>query len=152
LDRLVSGESPRQLRIAIPPTHVIARQSTETTAVEDPDVAGALIWVRDHLAQDISVDEVVEATGTCRRTLERRFRAAVGDSILDKIRRMRIEKAKHLLAETDLKLSVIAQQCGVGSAARLTVLFKQVTGYQPSLFRRAAGNRANHHAESPVPC
>lgn len=143
LDRLLSGKSPRQLRVSIPPTHVVARQSTETTAVEDPDVAAALIWIREHLAENISVDGVVEAIGTCRRTLERRFRAAVGDSILERIRRMRIEKAKHLLAETDLKLSVIAQQCGIGSTARLTVLFKQVTGYQPSLFRRTAANRSN---------
>jgi len=150
LDRLVTGESPKQVRIAIPPTHVVARQSTETTAVEDPDVAAALIWIRDHLAEDISVDAVVEAIGTCRRTLERRFRAAVGDSILDRIRWMRIEKAKHLLAETDLKLSVIAQQCGVGSPARLTVIFKQVTGHSPSLFRRAAGDHPNHRTESPV--
>ena len=56
------------------------------------------------------------------------------------------------MAETDLNLSVVARQCGVGSAARLTVLFKQVTGYQPSLFRRAAGNRSNQGAESALLC
>lgn len=150
LDRLVSGESPAQLRISIPPTHVVARQSTETTAVDDPDVAAALTWIRDHLSESIAVDEVVDAIGTCRRTLERRFRATVGDSILEKIRLLRIEKAKRLLAETDMKLSVIAQQCGLTSAARLTVVFRQVTGIQPSVFRRAATDRAPVRTESPV--
>jgi transcriptional regulator GlxA family with amidase domain len=65
----------------------------------------------------------------------------LGDSILTEIRRMRIEKAKHLLTETDLKLSVIAQQCGIRGSARLTTVFKQVTGYPPSLFRRFASDR-----------
>lgn len=152
LDQLMSGESPPHLRIAIPPTHVVARQSTETTAVDDPDVAAALIWIRDHLSEHISVDGVVRAIGGCRRTLERRFRAALGDSILERMRRMRIERAKHLLAETDLKLSVIAQQCGVGSAARLAVLFKEMTGHAPSAFRRAAGDHPtdDEDVESPA--
>lgn len=141
LDQLMSGKAPKQLRIAIPPAHVVTRQSTETTAVADAEVADALLWIRDHLQEDIGVDGLVAAVGGCRRTLERRFRAAVGESMLEKIRRMRIEKAKHLLAETELKLPVIAQQCGIGSAARLTVIFRQVTGQPPSAFRRAARNR-----------
>lgn len=141
LDRMMSGKPPAQLRLTIPPTHVVARQSTEMTAVDDAEVAGALTWVRDHLTHDISVDDVAEALGISRRTLERRFRAVLGDSVLGEIRRLRIEKAKHLIAETDLKLSVVAQQCGIHGLARLTAVFKQVTGYAPSVFRRLAGDR-----------
>lgn len=149
LDQLIAGEKPPRLRIAIPPAHVVARQSTETTAVQDSEVAGALIWIRDHLAENISVDEVAAAVGTCRRTLERRFRSAVGDSILEKIRQLRVQKAKRLLAETDMKLSAIAQQCGVGSPARLTVIFRQATGRPPSAFRRAASERSTDEADVP---
>ncbi|GMV95894.1 MAG: DNA-binding transcriptional regulator [Phycisphaerae bacterium] len=150
LDRMMSGHAPAQLRVAIMPTHVVARQSTEMTAVDDPDVAAALTWVRNHLAADISVNAVADAVGLSRRTLERRFRAVLGDSVLGEIRRLRIEKAKHLIAETDLKLSVVAQQCGINGLARLTAVFKQMTGYAPSVFRRLAGDRQIERAEAPA--
>jgi LacI family transcriptional regulator len=141
LDQLMSGQKPETVRMYIPPSYVAARRSTETTALADPDVAAALIWIREHLSQDISVDDVAEVTGTSRRTLERRFGSALGSSILGEIQRMRIERAKHLLAETDLKLSVIAQQCGIRSGARFAVVFKRMTGHRPSVFRCLAGGR-----------
>lgn len=155
LDRLMAGEKPERQRIFVSPSYVAARRSTETTALADPDVAMALVFIREHLANDISVDDVAEIVGTSRRTLERRFTAALGNSILGEIQRMRIERAKHLLAETDLKLSVIAQQCGIRSSARFASVFKRMTGHRPSVFRWLAGDRilgpsemAAHRAES----
>lgn len=140
LDRLMSGSSPTQLQVAIQPAYVVARQSTEVAAVADEEVAAALCWVREHLAQELGVDDVAAAVGTSRRTLERRFRRVLRTSILGEIQRMRIEKAKHLLAETDLKLSAIARQCGVGGAVRFAAVFKQVAGFPPSVFRRLASD------------
>jgi LacI family transcriptional regulator len=150
LDRLMSGPPPSELQIAIAPAYVVARQSTETAAVADPEVSAALAWVRDHLAQEIGVDDVAEAVGTSRRTLERRFRHALNTSILGEIQRMRIERAKHLLAETDLKLSAIARQCGVGGAVRFAAVFKQVAGFPPSVFRRLASDHPVETAEPPA--
>ncbi|HOW73654.1 MAG TPA: DNA-binding transcriptional regulator [Phycisphaerae bacterium] len=151
LDRMMNGPPPEQLRIGVPPTHVIARQSTEMTAVEDPDVAAALAWVRDHLAGDVSVNNLAKAIGISRRTLERRFRAVLGNSVLSEIQRMRMEKAKHLIAETDLKLSVVAEQCGISGLARLTAVFKQITGYPPSTYRRLAADGQVSHAREVTP-
>jgi transcriptional regulator GlxA family with amidase domain len=61
---------------------------------------------------------------------------------------MRIQRAKHLLAETDLKLSVIAQQCGIRSGARFAAVFKRMTGHRPSVFRCLAGDRLLDQGES----
>ncbi len=94
------------------------------------------------------MDDVAEIVGTSRRTLERRFVSALGDSILGQIQRMRIQRAKHLLAETDLKLSVIAQQCGIRSGARFAAVFKRMTGHRPSVFRCLAGDRLLDQGES----
>lgn len=138
LDQLMSGRKPASVRIAIPPTHVIVRQSTQTMAVDDPDVAAALAWIRDNVAENISVGSVADYVGISRRTLERRFRSVVGDSILAEIRRIRVELAKQVLADSNLKLSVIAEYCGFRDPARFATLFRQVTGHTPSAFRRMA--------------
>jgi LacI family transcriptional regulator len=150
LDQLMSGSPPAELRQSIAPAYVVARQSTETAAVADPEVANALAWVREHLAQEIGIDDVADAVGTSRRTLERRFRHTLRSSILGEIQRIRIEKAKHLLAETDLKLSAIARQCGVGGPVRFAAVFKQVAGYPPSVFRRLASDHPVQCADPPA--
>jgi hypothetical protein len=51
LDRLMAGEKPEQVRVFLPPLYVAARRSTETTALADPDVAMALIFIREHLSR-----------------------------------------------------------------------------------------------------
>ncbi len=145
LDCLMSGPKPDAVRIAIPPSHVVIRQSTQTTAVDDPDIAAALVWIRDHVSEDMSVERVAAQVGMSRRTLERRFRAVVGDSVLAEIRRMRIERARQLLADTNLRLSRVAEQCGFRDAARFATTFKQATGHAPSAFRRTAADQYQNH-------
>jgi AraC family transcriptional activator FtrA len=54
------------------------------------------------------------------------------------IRHERVERAKKLLATTDLPVSLIAERCGFQSNERLTVNFREVVGVPPSAYRRGA--------------
>ena len=51
------------------------------------------------------------------------------------LQRVRIERAKRLLAESSNKLEVLAGQCGYQSANTFCVAFKQATGMSPKQFR-----------------
>jgi transcriptional regulator GlxA family with amidase domain len=48
---------------------------------------------------------------------------------------MRIDRAKHLLAESDQKMEVLAGMCGYQSANSFCVAFKQDTGMSPQQYR-----------------
>ena len=124
-----------------PPSHVVTRLSTDTLAVENPALARALRFIREHACQGISVSDVVHAAVTSRRDLERQMQAAVGRSPNQEILRERIRRAQELLLETDMPLGSIARQTGFRGHKYLGDAFKRVTGCRPGEFRRQSRQR-----------
>lgn len=141
LDRIMSGRNPPRKPIYVRPTHVVTRQSTDIIAVADPDVSAAAAFIRDHAAENIGVANVVRSLNLARRSLERRFRKLLGRTILQEIQRVRVELAKHMLAETDLPMPIVADRSGFSTPQRLAVVFRQVTDLSPVTYRRQARMR-----------
>jgi LacI family transcriptional regulator len=105
-------------------------------ATSDPVVRAALSYIRQHATSGITVDGVVRQIDASRRELERHFRRVLGRSVLTEIRRVRVQRAKELLATTDLAMPAIARRCGFSTPQRLAIVFRQVTGVVPTAFRR----------------
>jgi len=68
--------------------------------------------------------------------LERSFRRVLGRSVLSYINAHRIERAKRLLEESDLRVSDIARTCGFQSRVNFHRVFARITGQSPEQFRR----------------
>lgn len=120
------------------PLEVSARGSTSFEAVDDALVRKALHHLQDHLSAQVTVASLAREIGTSRRVLERRFRDALDRSPLEVIQHERIERAKRLLAETDLSVALVAEHVGFQSNERLTVNFHRLVGMPPASFRRQA--------------
>ncbi|MBN2023665.1 MAG: XylR family transcriptional regulator [Pirellulales bacterium] len=138
LDRMLAGHAPPRQPMFLPPLRVVARQSTDTLAVDDEVVAGALRYIQNHLADPIRVGAIAEAMVVRRRVLEKRFRALLGRSVLSEIHRQRIEQTKELLLNTDLSVSQIDRRAGFSSPQRLASVFRKVAGASPGEYRRQA--------------
>ena len=136
LDDLLCGRTPQRRKKELPPVRVVTRRSSDALAIEDQEVAACVRFIRTHCHKPISVDQVVQAGTISRRSLERRFRQALGRSPLEEIRRMQVENAQSLLAATDLPMPAVASRCGMVSAERLSVMFRQETGQTPTAYRR----------------
>jgi LacI family transcriptional regulator len=138
LERLMSGRKPPRHSMLLPPQRVVARESTDVLMINDDEVALAVRFIRDHSAEPIQVDDVMDHVPISRRSLERKFRALVGHSISDEIRRAHIERAKKLLISTDLAMPQVADACGFTSATRLGIVFLREVGEPPTEFRKRA--------------
>jgi LacI family transcriptional regulator len=136
LDCLLDGNAAGPSPLLLPPLKVVARKSTDVLTVSDPDVVLALRFIRDHSAQPLQVDDVLDHVALSRRSLERRFRQFVGHSISDDIRRAHVERAKQLLISTDLAMPQVATASGFTSATRLGIVFRAEVGEAPTDFRR----------------
>jgi LacI family transcriptional regulator len=136
LDRAICERRMPTGRVFLPPIRVVARQSTETMAISDPVVIAALRYIHTAAVEGANVAGVVRATGAGRRDLERKFRAIVGRSVLQELRRARIERAQALLANTDLPMPTVAKLSGFSSAHRLAIVFHRVCGMPPTAYRR----------------
>ncbi len=120
----------------LPPGGLVVRASSATAAEGDPLVARALALMSARLAEPPTVAALARACGASRRTLEMRFRRALGIGPAGALRRRRIAHAALLLRETDLSLAAIAEAAGFGSASHLSALFRKVRGITPGAWRR----------------
>lgn len=135
LDRMMAGQAVSPGMRLVAPLGVTARRSTDAIAVDDADVAAALRYIREHCCEPIAVANVLDAVPLGRRTLEARFVKMVGRTPHAEILRCRVERAKQLLAGTDLPIKAIAAKVGVGTPEYLSVLFRRVAGTTPSAWR-----------------
>jgi LacI family transcriptional regulator len=136
LDRMISGKKFPGDEVLFEPSHVVARLSSDTLNVDDPALSRALRYIRDHADKEITVNHVVKAAMVSRRYLERLMDFQIGRSPHQEILRVRTERAKLLLRDTELTLGVIAQQCGFSSAKYFGDAFRRQTGFAPGEYRR----------------
>ena len=122
------------LRVA--PAGIIVGDSTRLFICDDPDVSKAMAFIEQNAAGRIGVGEVAKAIGLSRRTLDRRFHDAVGVPIAVMIRRLRIQKAKQLLAGTDLLVKQVAVRSGFATAKLLHDNLVREEGMTPLDYRR----------------
>ena len=92
---------------------------------EDPIVVEFERFVRARLDEPFNVAFVAQSLGTSRRTLERRVRAALNLTPLGFVQRLRIERARHLSATTDLTSAEIAPRVGYANAETLRSLLRR---------------------------
>lgn len=139
-DRGEASKGPGEvLRVNVPLTGgVVTRQSTDVLALEDEDVAAAVALIRAKGTGTLDVEGVLREVAVSRRSLERRFKAALGRGIGAEIRRVRMAKAKQLLAETELPIPVVAERSGFGGATRFGIMFRQVERMTPTKYRQFA--------------
>jgi LacI family transcriptional regulator len=135
LARMMHGEKPADTQIFIRPKCAVTRRSTEVLAVEDRQIAAVTRFIREHACEGIDVSDVLRAVPMSRSTLDRRFFTLMNCSPKDEILRVRLNRAKQLLAETDFSLPIIAEKIGLEHAEYLSRIFKKRVGMTPSEFR-----------------
>ena len=138
LDRLMRGEEVTPLLQLIDPLYVHTRESSDTIAIDDVELANALVFIRNHACQGITVDDVLQETRLSRSSLERRTRKLLGRSPQQEIRRAQLKRVKLLLTETDLLIETIGSQCGFEHPEYLHVMFKREFKMTPGEFRKLA--------------
>jgi LacI family transcriptional regulator len=137
LDRLMSGEQPPNTPELVPSAELIPRQSTDVLAANDPVVARALRFISENGHRPIQVKHVAAAVAATRRTLERRFKESIGRSIAGEITRLRIQRAKRRMVETDAAMKEVATDAGFRSADHFYKVFTRVEGVPPSHYRES---------------
>ncbi|MGH7135760.1 MAG: substrate-binding domain-containing protein [Pirellulales bacterium] len=136
LEQILARRRLSKPRLVLPPVRVVVRASSDIQALPDADVAAAVRYIRDRCDEPIDVRDLLAAVPISRRSLERRFRRHLQRGIWEEIRRAHLERAKALLAETDLPMSVVAQRSGFTDSRQLSIVFRQETGGTPTQFRQ----------------
>lgn len=135
LDHLMDGHRAPTDPELVAPAELVPRQSTDVFAADDPLVARAMRFIAENSHERIQVKHVATAVAATRRTLERRFRSSIGRSIADEITRLRLERAKRRMVETDAPLKDVAKDAGFRTADHFYKVFARVEGMPPTQYR-----------------
>lgn len=138
LDSLMDGSPPPRHPIGLSGMRLVARRSTDFTAVDDTHVSLALSFMVSRIHKRLNVVNVAKAVKLSRRTLERRFAATLGCTVAEEIRRLRLDLAKRCLVDSQLPLKAIARNAGYANEQRMSEVFRRSLGITPSDFRRQA--------------
>jgi LacI family transcriptional regulator len=130
------------LQVVIPPAGVVARASTDTVSLADPQMSTVLRYIREHACDPIQVNDLLAIVPLSRRTLEVRFFQARGRSLHEEIRRIQLQRASRLLAQTYLPLEHVARAAGFGSPDWMGKVFRKELGITPGEHRRRCGSVA----------
>ena len=126
--------------------HFLADKSNGSTPgmaeVSDIVVKTAVEYIWNFSHDIVDVPSVAHKVGIARRTLDRRFSAATGRSVLEEIQFCRVSRAAKLLQETTMPVKHIVHRAGFRSDEHLRLAFQKTFSTSPQAYRQKAQVKA----------
>ncbi len=136
LNRLSACHTAPNLKTAV--VSMIGETSNRITATNRPMnqlVKKSMLFVQEHLADDISLETIAAAVNTNPSYLSRIFKKECGETLSEYITRLRIEKAKELLVLPDQLVYLVSESVGYHDSTYFSTIFKKYTGISPTEYR-----------------
>jgi AraC-like DNA-binding protein len=116
----------------------LTRGAAGPTPDADPDgqlaaVVHRFLW--DNLQRPLTVAEVAAHVGMSERNFYRKFQSLTGQTLMQHLQGLRIQRAQTLLEESDASLAEIGQHVGIPDPAYFCRCFKRHTGTSPHKYR-----------------
>jgi AraC-like DNA-binding protein/ligand-binding sensor protein len=102
---------------------------------EPPVITKAKKFIQDKQSEDISLGDVARAVNTSTFYFCKLFKKTTGLNFTGYLSRVRIEKAKNLLLNPNLRISEIAFAAGFQSLTHFNRIFRKIAGESPTQFR-----------------
>ena len=109
---------------------------------EDRRVRAALDYLATHLEQPVSLAEVGRAAGLSGFRIAHLVKEHTGRAVMQHLRRLRVERARRLLRDTDMDLAALSVSLGFADQSHFIRQFRQLAGVTPARYRRGLRQRA----------
>lgn len=114
-----------------------AAQVDDTTRAEPDDLVQAVVaFFQTRLDEKIRLGEVARKLGVNRTRLFEQFKRITGQTPNDYLLRVRVERARELMADPGRSITEVALAVGLGSSQYFSTVFRRYTGQTPGDFRR----------------
>lgn len=102
--------------------------------IENPDVNRTLVYITEHLSEELTLDNISDEIHVSKYHLNRQFKAFTGLTMHQYILKKRLTVASNLLLKGE-SATAVCLQCGFGDYSNFTKAFKKEFGKAPSEFR-----------------
>jgi len=117
--------------LAMVSNQILVRQAN----AEPPVITRARQFIHEHQHEDLSLGQVSKAVHTSTFYFCKLFKKSTGINFTDYLSRVRIEKARQLLLNPNLRVSEIAYDVGFQSLTHFNRVFKRIVGQSPTQYR-----------------
>ena len=117
--------------ISMVSNQIVVRQEN----AEPPMISRAKQYIESKQGEDLTLGEVAKAVNTSTFYFCKMFKKATGLHFTEYVSRVRIEKAKNLLLNPNLRVSEVAFEVGFQSLTHFNRVFKKMTGQSPTDYR-----------------
>jgi AraC-like DNA-binding protein len=121
-------------------------RTDQSSRAEPVEIWKARKFIEQHSADELSLTKVAKAVHISPNYLSEKFKKITGVNFVDYVARARIEKARALLEDVDLRVSEIGFAVGFQSLSQFNRVFKKLlrkspTEFRASLFKRSKAQR-----------
>jgi AraC family transcriptional regulator len=126
--------------------HLVRHYSTNPVAIEETtaqltprQLQQAIDYIHDRLDRDITLSELANVVKMSQYRFARAFKQSTGMPPHQYLLSQRIERAKQLLAMTQLPIGDISYQLGFANQSHFTATFRRFTTVTPNRYRQSIG-------------
>ena len=122
-------------------SNAIGYSDEEESSVTDEAIIQAKIWLQDNMSKHSHISDLSANIGMNKRTLNRRFKSATGQSPGEYLNEVRMSFACELLQNTDLSILEVASFSGYNNQSWFSSRFKKWSGSSPSEYRKSVRSK-----------
>jgi len=100
------------------------------------DINKILIYIHSNYQKEITVNKLAQIFYTNRTTISKEFKEKTGTTIIKYLMNLRIQTASSILRNSKLEIHEIMEKAGFNDISYFQKIFKKITGYTPSKFRK----------------
>ena len=104
------------------------------------DIGKAIRYIMENYDKDLPLQKLADYVGLSESYLSTRFKQVTGENVINYINKLRIEKAKNMLCNTNMKVYEISYAVGFNNPTYFSTIFKKITGQSISEFRNKSQN------------
>ena len=93
-------------------------------------------YIEENLDKKLSLTDIAESIHMNKSYISRMFKEKAGENLFDYINKRKIEKAKHLIKNNELRMYEIALNVGMEDTAYFSRVFKKYEGISPSEYQK----------------
>ncbi len=120
--------------------HLASSSNTLTLAAEsaeNPAISRARLYITEHSEARMSLGSVSRVVNMSANYFSAKFKESTGLNFVDYVARVRVEKARLLLKNPNLRIGEIASQVGFRSLSQFNRAFRAIAGEAPRKYREA---------------
>jgi transcriptional regulator GlxA family with amidase domain len=110
---------------------------------EDEPIKKAQNFIEQNFAEKLTVDQLASMFALGRRNLERRFKKATSNTVIEYIQRVKIEAAKMSLESSFDNVNEVMYKVGYNDTKAFRTTFKKITGLSPVQYRSKYKHKAS---------